>query len=166
MVELHRGDLHRAFNLIGIGKALASEGIAAEQPPPALLQIQPAGAFRDEDMLDARMVCEPGARFQAVMTAEIVCDDENVARRIVRFDVLEELDVVLGIACSGTSGNLLAVADAERPVDPHLVVPATVLQRGLDTMASGDIVNLFVEVYCRVRRRKKAGEQNATGGEW
>jgi hypothetical protein len=35
------------------GKRLAGEGFAAKQPPPALLEIQPAGPFGDEGMLDA-----------------------------------------------------------------------------------------------------------------
>jgi len=86
-------------------------------------------------MLDARMVCEPGARFQAIVTAQIVGDDEDIPRGIVRFDVLEELNVVLGVTRKGTSGDLLAIADAQRPVDPGLVIPATVFQRSLDPMA-------------------------------
>ncbi|GHO99832.1 hypothetical protein KSF_098800 [Reticulibacter mediterranei] len=42
MVELHRGDLHRSLDLTGIGKTLASEGIAAEEAPPAFLEIEPS----------------------------------------------------------------------------------------------------------------------------
>jgi len=112
VVELRGGDLHGSLDLIGIGKALTSERIAAEEAPPTLLQIEPAGAFGNEDVLEARMVREPGAGFQAVMAAQIVRDEENVAGRIVGFDVLEELNVVLGIARSGTARNLLAIADA------------------------------------------------------
>ncbi len=81
------------------------------------------------------MIRQPGARLQAIVTAQIVGDDEDISRRIVGFDVLEELDVVLGVPRRGASGDLLAIADAQRPVDPRLVVSTTVLQRGLDPMA-------------------------------
>ena len=37
VVELDGGHLHRSLNLIGIGKTLARERIAAEEPPPAFL---------------------------------------------------------------------------------------------------------------------------------
>lgn len=36
-LRLGGGHLHGSFNLIGIGKALARERIAAEQAPPPLL---------------------------------------------------------------------------------------------------------------------------------
>ena len=109
MVELHRSHLHCAFNLISIGETLPGERITTEETPPALLEIEPAGAFRNEHVLDAWMVCQPGAGFQAVVTTEIVRDDENVPRGIVRFDLLEQFNVVLGIARGGAVRNLLAI---------------------------------------------------------
>ena len=135
VVELHSRHVHCPFNLIGIGKALSSERIATKEAPPALLEIEPAGAFGNEDMLEAWMVRQPGARFQAVVTAEIVGDDEDVPLGIVGFDLLEQLDVMLGITRSCTARDLLAIADAQRSIDPHLVIPTTVLQRSLDAMA-------------------------------
>ena len=110
-VELRRGHTRRLFNLISVGKTLSSERIAAEKAPPALLQIEPTSPFGNENMLNARMLCQPGACFQTVVTTEIVRDDEDVPRWIVRFDVLEQLDVVLGIARNGTTGHLLAITD-------------------------------------------------------
>lgn len=135
MVELDGGHLHGSLDLTGIGETLARQRIATEEAPPALLQIQPAGAFRDEDMLDARMIRKPGTSLPAVMAAQVVGDDEDVAHRVVGFDVLEEPNVVLGVTRRSTSGELLAIADAQRPVDPDLVVPATVFQWRLDAMA-------------------------------
>jgi hypothetical protein len=41
------------------GKRLAGEGVAAKQPPPALLELQPAGPFGDEGVLDAGVVGQP-----------------------------------------------------------------------------------------------------------
>ncbi len=77
------------LDLLGIGKALPSQGIAAEEPPPALLQIEPAGPCGNEDVLDAGMIDQPGPRLEAGMTTEIVGDDEDIPGRIVSFDVGE-----------------------------------------------------------------------------
>lgn len=57
MVDLLGRHLHPSFNLISIGKTLASKRIAAEEPPPALLEIEPAGTFRNKDVLNARVFC-------------------------------------------------------------------------------------------------------------
>lgn len=38
------------------------------------------------------------------MTTEIVRDDEEVVSWIVRFNVLEEVDIIPGIASGGTAG--------------------------------------------------------------
>ncbi len=110
-IELCCGHLHRLLNLISISKALPSERITSEEAPPALLQIEPASPFGNENMLNTRVLRQPGACFQAVVTTEIVRDDEDVPLGIVRFDVLEQLNVVLGIARSRTAGDLLAIAD-------------------------------------------------------
>ena len=99
VVELGGGHLHGSFNLIGEGCALARERIAVEQAPPPLLYIQPTGTFGNVHVLDAWVICQPaGAGFQAAMTAQIVSDDENVARRIVGFDVGKPRDVVRRVA--------------------------------------------------------------------
>ncbi len=82
----HAGGLR---DLLGRGLALPSQGIAAEEPPPALLQIEPAGPCRNEDVLDAGMIDQPGPRLEAGMTTEIVGDDEDIPGRIVSFDVGE-----------------------------------------------------------------------------
>jgi hypothetical protein len=111
VVELSGGHLHGSLDLIGIGETLARQRITAEEAPPAFLEIKPACPFGNKNVLEARMVRQPGARLQAVMAAQIVCDNENVAGRIVGFDGLEQLDVVLGITRSGTSGELFAIAD-------------------------------------------------------
>lgn len=141
VVELDGRHLHGSFNLIGIGKTLASEGMASKEAAPAFLEIEPACALGNEDVLEARMVCEPDARLQAVMTTQVVGDDEDSAFRIVSLDVLldvleefEECNVILGVTRRGASGDLLAIADAQRSIDPHLVIPVTVLQRSLDPM--------------------------------
>jgi hypothetical protein len=97
-IELRGGHTPGQVNFTRVGKALTSEGIAAKEPPPALLQIQPAGAFRDEHMVQTRVVCHPGTCLQAVMTTEVIRNHENVAGGIVRFNEFEQLDVVRRIA--------------------------------------------------------------------
>ena len=97
-VELGRRDTRRLLDLIGGGKTLSSERIAAEEPPPAFLQIQPAGSRRDKDVMEARMLSHPGACLSAVMAAEIIRDNKDVTPGIVGFDVLKESDIVRGVA--------------------------------------------------------------------
>ncbi|EFH88887.1 hypothetical protein Krac_10393 [Ktedonobacter racemifer DSM 44963] len=133
-IELRRGDAHRSLDLMSIGKTLASEGIASEEAPPPFLQIEPTGAFGNEDVLDARMVHQPGAGFQTIVTGEIVRDDKDVPCRIIRLDVFEQLNVVLGITRSRTARDLLAIADPQRSIDPHLVIPTTVFQGSFDAV--------------------------------
>ncbi len=97
-VELSRCDAGSLLDLLGIGKALASQGITAEEPPPALLQVEPAGPGGDEDMMDAWMLFKRGAGLQAGVTAEIVGDDEEIPSWIVSFDVGEQGNVAFRVA--------------------------------------------------------------------
>ncbi len=97
-IELRRGNSGSLFNLVRIGKTLPGQGIASEEPPPALLQIEPACPCRNEDLMQARVLREPGAGLGTVVAGEIVSDDENVPVGIVGFDVLEQLNVVRGVA--------------------------------------------------------------------
>ena len=97
-VELGRCDTCRLLDFGGGSETLPSEGIAAEEPPPAFLQIQPAGPRGDKDVMEARMLGHPGAGLSAVMAAEIIRDNEDVTPRIVSFDVLKERDIVRGVA--------------------------------------------------------------------
>jgi hypothetical protein len=97
-VELGRRDTRRLLALIGVSKTLASECIAAEEPPPAFLQVKPAGSRRDKDMMEARMLGHPGACLSTIMTAEIIREKKDVTPWIVRFDVLKQSAIVRGVA--------------------------------------------------------------------
>ena len=112
VIELGRRRLHRSFDLISVGKTLPGQRIAAEEPPPSLLEVEPTCPFGNEHVLDAWMVCQPSARLQAVVAAQIVRDNENLPFRVIRLTVLEQLNVVLGIARSGTARDLLAIANS------------------------------------------------------
>ncbi|GHO99831.1 hypothetical protein KSF_098790 [Reticulibacter mediterranei] len=75
------------------------------------------------------MIREPSTRLQAVMTAQVVGDNEDIAHGIVRFDLFEQFNVVLGIARCGTSGELFAITDPHcshlsRPCHPRDCTPA------------------------------------------
>ncbi len=117
-VELSSRDAGSLLDFLRIGKALPSQRIAAEEAPPALLQIEPARSGGNEDLVDARMLFQPGACLQAVVTTEIIGDDEDVAFGIVGFDVGEQGDVPFGVARSGAAGQFLAIAHPQCPVDP------------------------------------------------
>src|SRR5260370_26125201 len=82
-VELSGRHARSLFDLFGIGKTLSSQGIAAEEPPPALLQIEPARPGGNEDVMDAGMPFQPGARLQAVMAAEIIANHVDIAPRVI-----------------------------------------------------------------------------------
>ena len=136
-VELGGGHASRLLDLLGIGEALPCERITSKETPPALLQVQPAGPGGNKDVLDARMPFQPGTRLQAIMTAQVVGDNEDIARRIVRLDVLEEFNGVLGIARSRTASDLLAVTYPQRPVHPGFFRPSFVIERRFDAVAVG-----------------------------
>ena len=136
-VELSGRDTSSLLDLIGIGKTLTSQGITAEEPPPTFLQVQPAGSFRDEDVVETGMLNHPGAGLGTVMAGEVVGDDEDVAAGIVGFDSSQQGDVVGRVARSGTARQLLAITHAQRSIDPGLLRPATVIQQRFDAMPSG-----------------------------
>ncbi len=98
MIELSGCDPCRLLNLTSSRKALSSEGIAAEEPPPAFLQIEPARSCRNEDLMESRMRFEPGTRLQAGVTREIIGNNEKVACRILRFNIGQQAYRVLGVA--------------------------------------------------------------------
>src|SRR5439155_8136972 len=88
-IELSGRDAGGLLNLIGIGKALSSQRITTEEAPPALLQVEPAGSFGNEEVVNAGVLGQPGAGLSAVMAAEIISNDEDVPGRIVGFNVAQ-----------------------------------------------------------------------------
>ncbi len=109
-IELRSSDAGGLLNLFGIGKALPSECVTTEEPPPALLQIEPTRSGGNKDVMDARMIGQPGACLEAGMTAEIVSDHKDVSRWVVSFDVGQQGNVAFGIARSGTASQFFAIA--------------------------------------------------------
>jgi hypothetical protein len=133
-IELSSGDRCGLLDLISVGKTLSSEGITSEEPPPAFLQVQPAGSFRDEDVMEPRMLSHPGTSLGAVVAGKVVGDQEDVACRIVGFAVGKQRDIVRRVTRGGTSGEFLAIAHAQRTIHPGFLRPATVIEQRLDAM--------------------------------
>src|SRR3954453_17545680 len=69
-VELGGGQLGGVGDLARVGEGLPGQGVPAGDPPPGLLQVEPAGSLGDEHLLDARMGGQPGPRGQAGMAGQ------------------------------------------------------------------------------------------------
>ncbi len=134
MIELSGGYTRGLLNLISSGKALSSEGVAPKQTPPPLLQVEPAGSSRNEDVMEARMLDQPSAGLGTVVTGEVVGDEEDVARRIVGFDSSQQANVVRRVARGGASRQFLAIAHTQCPRDPGFLRTATVIQWRFDAV--------------------------------
>ncbi len=109
-IELSGRDASGLFDLVGIGKALPGQGIATEETPPALLEIEPAGSCGNKDLMEARMLDEPRAGLGTVVARQGVGEDVHIADRVIRLDILQESDVACGVARRCASGHLLAIA--------------------------------------------------------
>jgi hypothetical protein len=84
--------------------------------------------------MDTRMLCEPGVGFGAQVTGQVICDYEEVSFGIISLDIAEQGDVAFRIARSSTPAQFLAVAQAQGPIDPGLLKPATIFQRRFNPM--------------------------------
>src|SRR5690242_6376563 len=71
-IQLGRGQDRNLRDLLPVGETLAGQRLPAEQAPPPLLQIQPAGADRQEDLLDPGMLGEPDRDRRALVTGEVI----------------------------------------------------------------------------------------------
>ncbi len=136
-VELSGGDARGLLNLIRIGKALPRQGITTEEAPPALLQIEPAGPFGNEEVVNAGVLSQPGTGFSAVMAAEIISNNEDISGRIVGFDVGQQADVAFRVARSRTASQFFAIAHPQRSIDPGLLRPTTVIHGRFDAVSIG-----------------------------
>ena len=136
-VELSSRDTGGLLDLLGIGKTLSCQRITPEEAPPALLEIEPACPGGNEDVVNARVLLQPGARLQARVTAQIVSDDKDIPSWIVGFNVGERGNVALGIARGRTARQFLAIAHTQRPIHPGFLRSATVIQQRFDPMSRG-----------------------------
>src|ERR1700751_4684005 len=70
--ELGGGHPGGAGGLVGVGEFLSGQGLPPEDPPPAFLEVQPAGALGDEGVPDPGMIFQPGPGALAVVAGEVV----------------------------------------------------------------------------------------------
>jgi hypothetical protein len=136
-IELSGGDASGLLNLIRVGETLSSQSVASEKTPPAFLQVEPARPSGNEDVMEPGMLGQPGAGLGTIVAGEVVGDDEDIARRIVGFDVGKQSNVVRRVARGGTPGQFFAIAHAQRSIDPGFLGTTTVIQRRFDAMPIG-----------------------------
>jgi hypothetical protein len=110
-VELCGSRAGRLRDLGAIGKTPPYQRITPKGTPPALLEIEPAGSHRNEDMLDARVIREPGVGLRTGVAGQIICHAVLLPLRIRLFNLLKQGDVALGIARRRTPGDDFAIAD-------------------------------------------------------
>lgn len=136
-VQVGGGNRSSLVELGRVDEALAGKRFLAEQPPPAFLEVQPAGANRDEHLLDAGMSGDPLLDRRALVAGEVVGDQEEVSRGVGLVDGLEQLEVTHGVTRAVLESQVLTVADAQGAIDPDLLGTPTVVERGLDPMTIG-----------------------------
>src|SRR4051812_17503718 len=85
-IALLRGHVGGALKLLAISKCLPGERGTAENAPPGLLQVQPAGPDGDEDMPHAGIAGQPVLDRWALVAAAVVADQVEVAARVRRRD--------------------------------------------------------------------------------
>src|SRR6266496_1688039 len=122
-------------DLLGSGKRLPSKGLAAKQPPPALLQVQPAGPLGDEGVLDPGVVGQPRAGAAAAVAGQVVGDHHDGPGRVGGLDGGQQLLVADRVAGRCGHRHLLPVADAQRAIHPGPLRPTAVVQQRLDPVA-------------------------------
>lgn len=134
-IELTGGNARGERDLSAVGETLTGIGRPAQEAPPALDQVQPGGADRNEDLMDPRVGREPVADGSAGVAGEIVRNQIQVAVRVVALKGAQQFQIARGVACGSWLGEDLPVAHAQRPIDPRLVVATAVDERRLDPVA-------------------------------
>lgn len=89
-VQLLRRNLGRVFDLVSVCEGLSGKCLASEQTPPGLLQIQPAGTFRDKDLMHSRMRRQPLPNRLTCMTRQIVSDQIQLAFWVCGINRIQE----------------------------------------------------------------------------
>src|SRR5213592_3890202 len=90
-VELGGGHPGGVGDLVGVGEVLSGQRLAPEDPPPAFLQVQPAGALGDEGVPDPGMVLQPGPGALAVVAGQVIGDHVDRALGVGLLGPAEEV---------------------------------------------------------------------------
>jgi hypothetical protein len=100
-IELSGRDTRGLLHLISVGKTLSWKPHHVERGATSL----PVGStvprpFRNEDVVESRMLSHPGAGLGTAVTGEVVGDHIDIARGVIGFDVRKERDGLLGLKCA------------------------------------------------------------------
>jgi hypothetical protein len=106
-------------------------GRGATSPPG---RVQPACPWRNEGLMDARMLREPRTGLEAVMAASVIGDDEDVACGVISFHVRKPRDGAFRVVRVSPPGQLLAVAHPSCPVHPGFFGSSAVIHVRFDAM--------------------------------
>src|SRR5436189_3786508 len=90
-VELGGGHPGGVGDLVGVGEGLPGQRLPPEDPPPAFLQVEPAGALGDEGVPDAGMILQPGPGALAVVAGQVTGDHVDHAPGVGQLLELEEV---------------------------------------------------------------------------
>ena len=97
-VELLGRQTRRLVDLVGIGEGVSGERFPTEDPPPPLLQVQPAGTFRDQYLLHPRMRRQPILDRRTRMTGQIVGNQLEVPARVGCCRGIQQLEIAARVA--------------------------------------------------------------------
>ena len=89
-VELPRGDTGRVGDLVQVGEGLPCEGCSTDEAPRRFVAVEPAGADRDADLVDAGMDGAPRLDRRARVAGEGVGADRAVAFTVRRVGLLQQ----------------------------------------------------------------------------
>src|SRR5258708_11722652 len=117
-VKVLRGDARRLLELFGIGKVLAGEGLAAEEPPPAFLQIAPTRPGRDRHRMYPRMDRQPVLDGATGVAGAMVRDQVPVAGGVGGGERREQARRAGRGAGGGGAGELPPIRPPARAVEP------------------------------------------------
>ncbi len=97
-IELGGSDAGGVGDVLSVGQRDAGKGFAAEEPPPALDEVELGSANRDEGVLDARMVGQPVPNRATALARQVVRHQIEVALRIRLVQRLEHGEIARRVA--------------------------------------------------------------------
>jgi hypothetical protein len=121
MVELLGRYPRGQLDLPRIGEALSRQGLSSKQPPPRLLQVEPARPYGYKNLFHPRVFLQPLSDGRTLVAGKIVSDQVKVAGRVRFGNRFEQPQVSFGIARGSGERESLAVSHPHRTVNPDLL---------------------------------------------